>query len=94
MPLQLFYQGTPRAGAQVEVFEKSPDGRVTITLLRTDPVGHVLIPVKPGHRYLIDSVVLRRPSDELAENLELDWESLWAALTFAVPNGFVAQIPS
>ncbi|MEE2944368.1 MAG: DUF4198 domain-containing protein [Pseudomonadota bacterium] len=86
LPLQLFYQGSPRAGAQVEVFEKSPDGLVTITLLRTDPVGHVLVPVEPGHRYLIDSVVLRRPSAALAENLELDWESLWAALTFAVPN--------
>lgn len=86
LPLQLFYQALPRADAQVEVFDRSPSGEVVITLLRTDASGLVTIPVSAGHDYLIDSVILRRPAKVLAEERKLDWESLWAALTFAVPE--------
>jgi hypothetical protein len=41
----------------------------------------VNIPVKSGHEYLLDAVVLRAadPDDGAV------WETLWAALTFAVP---------
>jgi len=82
MQVQLFYKGTPRADAQVEVFEKSSDGTVTVTLQRTDAQGEAVIQTKPNHSYLLDAVVLRAPeqdSDGIA------WETLWAALTFATP---------
>lgn len=81
LPVQLFYQGEPRAKTQVEVFERGPDGTVSIYLRHTDTQGHAQIPVKSGHTYLLDAVVLR-PAPEADEPV---WQSLWAALTFAVP---------
>ncbi|MEX0280503.1 MAG: DUF4198 domain-containing protein [Arenibacterium sp.] len=80
-PVQLLYQGSPRANAQIEIFEKSPEGEVDVTLLRSDREGKALVPVKQGYTYLIDAVVLR----EVEDDPETVWETLWAALTFAVP---------
>ncbi|MFW2588753.1 DUF4198 domain-containing protein [Sagittula sp. SSi028] len=83
LPLQVTFEGAPRAGAQVELFEKAPDGTVEVRLYTTDPEGRVLVDVKPGHSYLADAVKM----------LELDpdgdgpaWHSLWASLTFALPD--------
>lgn len=81
LPIQLFYRGGPRAETQVEIFERAPDDAVKVFLLHTDVNGKVLIPVKSGHTYLLDAVVLR-PAPIGGEPI---WESLWAALTFAVP---------
>jgi uncharacterized GH25 family protein len=81
MQLQLLYQGQPRPDAQVELFDKAPDGTVSTTLHRTDTQGRVALPVAAGHSYLADAVVLRAtpPGSDAA------YESLWAALTFAIP---------
>ena len=79
-----YYQGKPRPDAQIELFEKSPDGEVTINLYRTDERGEVVIPVKSEHSYLVDMVVLREPSKSLAEEKNVVWETLWASLTFEV----------
>ncbi|KIC27357.1 DUF4198 domain-containing protein [Leisingera sp. ANG-M6] len=81
LPVRVLYQGAPRAGAQVEVFAKAPDGTVSITTQLTDAQGETAVAVLPGHSYLLDAVVLR-PAPEGADYV---WESLWAALTFAVP---------
>ena len=78
---RLYYQDKPRTNAQVEVFDKAPDGTVTTSFFRTDAAGDVTIPVTRGHRYLLDGVVLR-PAPDGGTPV---WESLWAALTFAVP---------
>jgi cobalt/nickel transport protein len=86
MRVQVNYQGDPRRNAQVEVFERAPDGAVAVTLHRTDDAGQAAIPVRSGHTYLFDAVVLRpSPRAETAEGAPL-WETLWAALTFAVPE--------
>lgn len=85
LPVTVLYRGAPRPDAQLEVFAKAPDGSVDITLLRTDMEGRVIVPVKPGNRYMLDAVVLREPAAELAEAENAVWESLWANLTFAVP---------
>ncbi|WP_246057717.1 DUF4198 domain-containing protein [Arenibacterium halophilum] len=79
--LRLLYQGKSRGNAQVELFDKAPDGTVTTTLYRTDAQGIVTLPVTPGHSYLADAVVLRPapPGGDIV------YESLWAAMTFAVP---------
>lgn len=86
MQVQLLYEDRPRADAQVEIFDRAPDGTVDIRLTRTDQSGHVTVPVLPGHSYLFDAVVLR-PSPEAgtAERAPV-WETLWAALTFSVPE--------
>lgn len=86
MRVQLFYNNAPRADVQVEVFEKNADLSVNITMYRTDANGIATIPVKPGHSYMFDSVVLREPAPELARRMDAVWETLWANLTFAVPE--------
>lgn len=83
MPVQVFYLGEPRVDAQVEVFEKQGE-TVNVFLTRTDEAGRATIPVKPGHSYLLDAVVLRDTgADDPSEGAV--WESLWAGLSFATP---------
>ncbi|OED47765.1 hypothetical protein AB838_14145 [Rhodobacteraceae bacterium (ex Bugula neritina AB1)] len=81
LPVRVLYQGNPRPAAQVEVFAKAPDGTVSVTVQTTDAEGKALVSVVPGYNYLLDAVVLRPPP----EGADYAWESLWAALTFAVP---------
>ncbi|WP_301070322.1 DUF4198 domain-containing protein [Pseudooceanicola sp.] len=83
---RLLYQGQPLNDSQVEVFDKAPDGSVIVTRLRTDAAGEVRVPVSPGHRYLLDHVVLREPDPGTEGANWAMWESLWASLTFAVPQ--------
>ena len=84
MRVKVLYQGSVRADAQVEVFEKASDGTVDVALYRTDAEGLAVLPLKPGHEYLVDAVVLRDTgnNDPAAGAV---WHSLWASLTFAVP---------
>jgi len=86
MRVQLFYRTDARADAQIEVFRKAPDGAVEVTTVRTDKAGVAVIPVLAGHAYMLDAVMLREPSAELAEQTGAVWETLWANLTFAVPK--------
>lgn len=84
MKVIAYYQGEAHPNAQIELFEKSPKDEVTVTFHRTDYKGVVVLPVQPSHRYLVDTVVLREPSEELAAEKKVVWETLWASLTFAV----------
>ena len=84
--VQVYYRNDLRTDTQVEVFEKAPDGTVAISLYRTDDQGIAIFPVQAGHTYMVDAVVLREPSDDLAERTGAVWETLWANLTFAVPQ--------
>jgi len=86
MAIELRYQGTLRQDAQVEVFDRAPDGTVEITLHRTDEAGRAAIPVAKGHDYLFDAVVLRPAPDAGVADTSPVWETLWASLTFAVPQ--------
>ncbi|MCZ4254963.1 DUF4198 domain-containing protein [Sulfitobacter sp. G21635-S1] len=86
MQVSLTYDGAPRADAQVEVFDRAPDDSVTITLHRTDTEGLAEIPVTPGHAYLFDAVTLREAADAGETENAPVWETLWAALTFEVPQ--------
>ncbi len=81
MRVRLLYQGQPRKGAQVEIFDRAPDDTVTIRLTTTDDKGEALIPVTRGHTYLLDAVLLRPGSVDGAL-----YDTLWAALAFHVPN--------
>ncbi|MDU8942754.1 DUF4198 domain-containing protein [Ovoidimarina sediminis] len=86
LPVTLYYQGAPWADAQIEVFEKAADDSVAISTVRTDAGGQAIVPVRPGHRYMLDAVKLREPGEEVSEKTGAVWESLWANLTFAVPD--------
>ncbi len=83
-PIRVLYNGKARGDAQVELFARPPEGAVEVTLHRTDAEGRVTLPVQPGYAYLADAVVLR-PLEAQAEKDPV-WESLWASLTFAVPE--------
>lgn len=85
MPVSLLYEGSPRANAQIEVFEKDAAGEVRIFTVKTDAEGRAVVPVSPGNRYMLDAVVLREPAPTIASELNAVWESLWANLTFEVP---------
>ncbi|PSK86103.1 putative GH25 family protein [Limimaricola soesokkakensis] len=84
--VQLFYDDAPRANAQVELFARDADGDVELTLHRTDAEGVARLPVVPGHDYLVNAVVLREPDNAMAIATGAVWESLWAALTFTIPD--------
>ena len=83
--LILLYQGAPRPHARVEIWEKSPDA-VTKSQMDTDATGWITLPVKPGHSYQVDSVVIREPIHPTAIEAGVMWESHWANLTFAIPG--------
>lgn len=84
MPLLVLAGGAPRMDAQLELFDRSPDGTVTVSLHRTNADGQVTVPVTPGHEYLADAVMLiALDNDDPAAGPV--WHSDWAALTFAVP---------
>lgn len=86
MRVQLYVLDDLKTDGQVELFEKAPDGTVEITLHRTDADGIATLPVRPGYSYLVDHVYLRTPADTLAAEADIVWETLWAALTFEVPQ--------
>ena len=86
MRVLLTYQNAPRPDAQVEVFERAADDQVSVTLHRTDSNGIAVIPVKKGHSYLFDAVVLRPSPEAMKTPTSPLWETLWAALTFHVPG--------
>ena len=83
--VRLLYQGAPRQDEQVEIYERTEDGEVSVSTVRTDGDGIATVPVKAGARYMLDAVVLREPSTTLANERNIAWESLWANLTFGVP---------
>ena len=84
LKLKLNYQGKPRSNAQVEVFERSLDGKVSIFTTKTTNEGIVILPVKKGYDYLFDAVKLRKV-DPLS-NQKAVWETLWASLMVKIPR--------
>lgn len=86
MAVQLFYRENPRSDAQIEVFAKSPDGAVDTSYIRTDADGVARFSVQTGHEYMLDAVVIREPSEALATETGAVWQTMWANLTFAVPQ--------
>ena len=84
LPVQVFYREKPRINAQIEIFERSIDGVVEVSTVQTNAEGIAIVPVKAGYAYLLDNVLLREPSEALAQETGAVWETLWAALTFEV----------
>lgn len=85
VPVAVLFDGEPRPYAQIEVFEKTDATEATIFTLQTDENGHATIPVKAGHKYMLDAVKMLALSP-LDPTTEPVWYSLWASLTFRIPN--------
>ncbi|MCE0507055.1 DUF4198 domain-containing protein [Roseivivax sp. GX 12232] len=84
LPVRVLYEGAPREGAQIELFARAPDGTVEVQFVETDAEGRAVLPVRPGHAYLADAVVIGEL--EVSGPEDPAWESLWASLTFRVPG--------
>ncbi|KEJ88440.1 DUF4198 domain-containing protein [Sulfitobacter donghicola] len=84
--VSLQYLGTPRRDAQIEIYAKDAAGLVSVSIQRTDAKGIAAIPVKTGHSYLLDAVVLRKAANATTAEAGPIWETLWASMTFAVPD--------
>jgi hypothetical protein len=84
MSVQLLYRGRPLADTQVEVFAKTD--AVEISLIRTDATGVATLALEPGVTYMLDAVILRTPDPTLAAETGAVYETLWANLTFHVPE--------
>ena len=82
----LTYQQEPRANAQFEVFERAPGGDVILATYFTDAEGIGVVTVQAGHEYLLNAVVLREPSASVVSTTGAVWETLWASMTFSVPD--------
>ncbi|WP_136440779.1 DUF4198 domain-containing protein [Pacificoceanicola onchidii] len=83
-PVQALYLGQPRKDVQITLFERAPDRTVVQNNYRTDGEGRAVLDVKAGHFYLVDHVVMRE--SEPMDEKDAVWESLWASLTFGVPQ--------
>ena len=87
LSVQLLFEGEPHADAQIAVFSKSGDGKVTRAVVRTDEDGRVTIPRSANAMFLLNAVHLVEPSkDVLARYDDVVWHSLWASLTYATPE--------
>ena len=86
MQVQVYYRNDVRADVQIEVFEKDASGNVAVSFYRTNAEGIGTFPVRAGYEYMVDAVVLREPNAEEAAATGTVWETLWANLTFAVPE--------
>ena len=80
LPLRLLASGQPLAGAQVVARSRAAPERAIV--LRTGADGRVELPLDADGLWLIKAVHIERlENDPLAE-----WHSLWASLTFALPE--------
>ena len=77
--------GVPLPGAQVTVFIRHTPRYVEKKIIMADGRGHVHLALLPGRQYLFDSVKLR-PIKNAETRKNAQWESLWAARIFAVPD--------
>ncbi len=86
VPVQLLYEGVPLPDKQISIFARSQrqgeEDLLETSKVRTDGNGRAIIKVRPGKRYLLNSVHLI----EVEGRGEVVWESFWASLTFEVPG--------
>ncbi len=85
LPVRLFFGDGPLAHAQIELYAKSSSGKVMATIHQTDANGIAMLPATRGHIYMANAVIFRQPH-ERHRDPDAAWETLWANLTFAVPN--------
>jgi uncharacterized GH25 family protein len=79
LPVQLLYQGKPLADATIIAFGKAAPE--TKQRLRTDRDGRVVLKLDRSGAWLVTCVHMR----PAPKGSPVNWESIWASLTFEVP---------
>jgi len=72
----------PQAGTRISVFRKFVGCEATRTTVITDANGRASIPRGTGGHYLVNAVHIQEPDPRG----HTAWESLWASLTFMLPE--------
>ncbi|MDG2205726.1 MAG: DUF4198 domain-containing protein [Alphaproteobacteria bacterium] len=83
--VQLFFKGAPVPKSQVELYSKGSLGEVRASIHHTDADGIANLRIEPGFAYMVNAVIYRQPHERHLDTNAV-WETLWANLTFAVPN--------
>lgn len=83
--VQLFYNGAPLPDSQVEMYAKASSGELRASVHNTNADGIAILPIVAGSEYMLNAVVFRKPHARHRDSNAV-WETLWANLTFAVPN--------
>lgn len=86
IPIRLEWQGKPFTDAHINVFRRH-NGTLSTAQLRTDQDGRALLEHQPGD-YLLNAVHMIDPTDteDTATANSVVWKSLWASLTFQIPD--------
>lgn len=86
--VRLHEDGEALADAQIELFERTPEGAVTRRVVRSDADGRASFDVGRPGEYLVNAVRVLEPGAEAlaaAADPVPHWQSRWAALTFERP---------
>lgn len=83
--LQLFFNGAPLPQSQLELYSKASSGELSTSVHHTDADGIATLPIVSGSWYMANAVIFRQPHERHGDTSAV-WETLWANLTFAVPN--------
>ena len=94
--LQLLWQGKPYVGVKVNVFNKiRPETGKSLTVRAsaviqteyfTNEKGIISLSLNQNSEYLINAVKMIEPDSITSHKYNAVWESLWASMTFDVPN--------
>ena len=83
--VQLFFNGAPRPDSQLEMYSKASSGELSASVHYTNADGIAVLPIVAGSEYMLNTVIFRQPHERHRDTNAV-WETLWANLTFAVPN--------
>jgi len=83
--VQLFFNGAPLPQSQLELYSKTSSGELSASVHHTDADGIATLPIVSGSQYMANAVIFRQPHERHRDTNAV-WETLWANLTFAVPN--------
>ena len=83
--VQLFFDGAPLPDSQIEMYSKASSGELSASVHSTNANGIATLPIEAGSAYMLNAVIFRQPH-ERHQDTNAVWETLWANLTFAVPD--------
>lgn len=83
--VQLFFDDAPLPDSQIEMYSKGSSGDLIASVHSTNADGIATLPIVAGSEYMLNAVIFRRPHERHRE-MNAVWETLWANLTFVVPD--------
>lgn len=83
LPVSLFYEGSPVANKQIQVFHYDGSSEATSFKLLTDKNGNANIALKGSGKFMLNSVYIYEGDED--QNTELaEYQSYWTSLVFGI----------